>query len=118
MQAIRSSTKTVAKFILFEIFGIILFVLFAKNLLIILLWFFHNIHKETIFGFKETAKATVITAGEFMVAIGIMIGYCFVFQTVFDRIGSRPNTDFHKFYGDNTDIAYLDVSNDEEMDDE
>lgn len=118
MQAIRSSAKSIAKYILFEILGIILFVLFAKGLLVILLWFFHNIHKETVFGFREAAKVTVITAGEFILAIGIMIGYCFVFQAIFDRVGNKPSADSHELYGDNTDIAYLDVSNDEEMDDE
>ena len=80
--------KSLVKYALYALIGILLFVVIGEILLQGLLWFFQFVPEEAIFGYGMSGKIQ-INAGEFVTTMISMLAYFFAFGYVYDRLGPK-----------------------------
>ena len=111
------SINPIVKFIFFELLGIALFVALSKFVLSALLWYFHNIHKETFFGTTGDQTQALITPGEFIIVFGIMIIFALIFANIYKDIESQNwRKEVLKPQWNRVDIAYMEQVDQDDMD--
>ena len=89
VNAPRRAPNPILRITIFELSGIVLFVVLAKLLLAGMLSFFHNINAEHVIGIDGARELPLITPREFIAAIGLMVVYCFSFTAIFQRISRK-----------------------------